>query len=309
MNDKLIQSFLRNCLIRLAFGLALSVVAFVFVFGFGVLLALIPDRYLEPELKGLLQVGSLLCFGGLVVLGVLVWVLVNNSRVYAQFDAAFLPFGLTRSRYLLAGLRYQGQYRGRGLNVYYYVSGGRYLRVPNLQIYVTGNFRTRLALGDKNVLTQLASSVFKQNLIQVNEAAYEGLLINTIDEAWTRQLLSDPTARDSILHLAGKETPGVRGLVFGPESLYLNLRHFSLALITPEAVRGWIEALLNLAVLAEGLPAPTQIAEASEWERAGQFNRNKFVLPAIIIVAVIFFSIAIFMGGCLLLLLLTGQLS
>lgn len=194
--------------IRLGLSFALSIAAFVFVFGLGVVIALIPDRYLDPDLKGLLQIGSLLCFGMLVVIGVIVWVVVNNSRIYARFDEAFLPFGLTRSRYLLAGLRYQGQYRGRGLNVYYYVSGGRYLRVPNLQIYVTGNFRTRLALGDKNMLTQLASSVFKQNLIQVDEAAYEGLLVNTIDETWARQLLSDSAARDSILHLVGKATPG-----------------------------------------------------------------------------------------------------
>jgi len=308
MNEKLVQSLLRSCLFRLIFSFAFAAIAFVVVFGFGVLLALIPDRYLEPELKAFLQVGSLLCCGGLLVIGVFVWVLTNNSRIYAQFDAAFLPFGLTRSRYLLAGLRYQGQYRGRSLNVYYYVSGGRYLRVPNLQIYVSGNFRTRLALGDKNVLTQLASSVFKQNLIQVNEPAYEGLIINTIDEAWARQLLNDPAARDLILHLVGKETPGVRGLVFGPESLYLNLRHFSLALITPEAVRGWIEALLNLAALAEGLPPPTQTAQASEWERAGQFNRNRFLLPAILIVAAIVIVVVGIMGGCLLLLLLTGQL-
>lgn len=309
MNDKLVQSFLRSCLIRLGLSFALSIAAFVFVFGLGMVIALIPDRYLAPELRGLLQLGSLLCFGGLVVVGVVIWVLVNNSRIYSQFDTAFLPFGLTRSRYLLAGLRYQGQYRGRGLNVYYYVSGGRYLRVPNLQIYVTGNFRTRLALGDKNMLTQLASSVFKQNLIQVDEAAYEGLLINTVDEAWARELLNDSAARASILQLVGKEAPGVRGLVFGPESLLLNLRHFPLTLITPEAVREWVEALLNLAALAEGLPPPTQIAQASEWERAGQSNRNKFLLPGVVIVAVIFFGVMAIMGGCLLLLLLTGQFS
>lgn len=309
MNDKVIQSLLRGCVTRLGVSLALAVLIFMLVFGGGAVIALIPNRYLSSDMKQWAFVGFLICAVGLLLLGTIVWILINNAQVYARFDAAFTPLGFTRHRYLLAGLHYHGQYQGRHFNIYYHVSGGRYVRVPVLEVYVTGHFRTRLSLGDKNILSQMAGSILKRNLMPLADPAYGDLLISAIDEIWARRLLQEATARDLIGRVLAKSQLGARGLVFGPESLYLNIRHFPLALITPEAAREWVETLLKLALLAEGLPPATQTAEASEWERASQFNRNRFWLPAILIVAAILGVIVLVVGGCLLLLLLTGQFS
>jgi hypothetical protein len=309
MNDKVSQSLLRGCFSQLGVSVALMLLLFGVILGGGTLIALLPNRYLNSDMKQWAFLSLLICSVSLMLLGTMIWIVVNNARVYARFDAAFTPFGFVRHRYLLAGLRYQGQYQGRNFNVYYHVSGGRYVRVPVLELYLTGHFRTRLSLGDKNLLAQMATSVLKPNLLQLNHPAYTDLMISTIDEAWANRLLNDAFAPELIARLVDKGLPGARGLVFGPEALYVNIRHFPLSLITPEAVRDWVEALLKLAALAEGLPPATQTAEASQWERASQFNRNRFWLPSFLIVAALLGVLILGIGGCLLFLLLTGQFS
>ncbi len=281
MSDKLIQSYAKGFLNRTALSLLLTIAAFLV---FGCLcagIALIPERLLDPDAKGLLLALAIPCFGVVFVSGVVAFVLFNNQRIYTQFDQAFTPLGLTRSRYLLAGLQYQGTHRGRQVNVYYYVSGGRYFRTPNLEIYLNGDFRTRLGIGTKNAISSLGGAVMQQQPLDLGDAAYEGLLIYPLDENWSRQLLGDHEARDAIVRLVGKDTPGVRGLHFSPESIRLQLRHFSRSIITPEAVRQWLDDLLALIEIAEGLPPATQTAEASDWERAGRADRGRFLLPAI----------------------------
>ncbi|MGQ0600835.1 MAG: hypothetical protein ACT4QE_03960 [Anaerolineales bacterium] len=291
MSDKLLQAYGKSCLTRLLFGVLLSVAAFLFIFCLGAAITLIPNRLLDEDTKALLQIATIPCFAFLLIGGVVVWVLFNNSRIYTQFDEAFTPLGLTRSRYLLSGFQYQGNYRGRQVNVYYHVSGGRYLRTPDLQIYLGGNFRTRLGLGTENILTRVGGALTRQQAITLSEPSYEGLLCYTIDETWSRNLLGQPQGQALVVRLAGKDTPGVRGLVFGPESLRLHLRHFPLSIVTPETVRQWVEDLVALAALAEELPPPTQTAEASDWERAGRLDRSRFLLPAIAIVLVLVLGI------------------
>jgi hypothetical protein len=281
MTDKLIQSYAKGCLTRTGLSLLLTFAAFLF---FGCLcagLALIPETVIDPDVKGLLFVGAIPCFGLTLTGGVVAWVLINNQRIYNQFDQAFTPLGLTRSRYLLRGLQYQGSFRGRQVNVYYHVSGGRYLRVPNLEIYLKGNFRTRLGIGTQNALSRLGGALMQQPALDPGDPAYEGLLVYPLDENWSRQLLGDHAARDAIVRLVGKDTPGVRGLRFDPEAISLVLRHFSLAILTPEAVRQWLDDLLALTEVAEGLPPPAQTAQASDWERAGRSDRGRFLLPAL----------------------------
>lgn len=284
MTNPEIKSYARGCLGRTAISLALSAGVFVVLGALMAGLALIPERVLPRDVKPFVLVGGLVC-GGLVFGGAaLGWVLVNNQRVYRRFDAAFLPLGLTRRRYLLSGFQYEGQYRGRPVNVYYHVSGGRYLRTPDLQLYVAGQFRTRLALGTSTALTRLGGAVLRQPPLAVTDPAYTGLLIYPLEEAWSRALLADPAARAAIGSLAGAETPGVRGLAVTPEAVRLHVRHFHLELITPETVRAWLEALTALAQAVEAQPAPAQPVAATQWERAERNDRGRFTLPALIIV-------------------------
>jgi hypothetical protein len=287
MNDKVIQSFAKSWLSRVAVQ-AVATAAFG-----GVLccvmvgIASLPESLVNQDVKLFLFIGSFACLIGAVMVGLLAWVLINNQRIYAQFDQAFASLGLTRSRYLLRGLQYQGTYRGRQVNVYYHVSGGRYLRVPSLEIYLKGNFRTRLGIGTQNALSSLGGALMQQQALDPGDPAYEGLLIYPLDENWSRQLLSDHAVREAIVRLVGKDTPGVRGLRFDPEAVSLVLRHFSLSLLTPEAVRQWLDDLLALAGVAEGLPPPAQTAEASDWERAARSDRSRFLLPALAIVGLL----------------------
>jgi len=299
MADKLIRSYAKGCLSRTALSLLLTVAAFIMLGVCMVGLALIPERWLSPNAKAMLIAACIPVGGITLTLGIVAVVLLNNQRIYTQFDQAFTPLGLTRSRYLLSGLQYRGTYRERQVNVYYYVSGRRYLRVPDLQIYLSGNFRTRLGIVSQNALTSLGGALMRQQPITVNDPAYEGLLIYPLDEIWSRRLLSEPQASEAILRLVGKEEPGVRSLTFSPDSIRLQLRHFQLSILAPDVVRRWVDDLLALTEIAEGLLPPTQTAEVSEWEWAGRSDRSRFLLPAIAIVAVIFVGVLVIMSLCI----------
>jgi hypothetical protein len=298
MNDKVFQALAKTWLTRVGLNLVVTVGLGSVFCCFGTALLLIPERWLDPDLRALLLVGGM-CLGLVAVLVfVIATVLISNRRVYAQFDEAFTPLGLTRSRYLLRGFRYQGAYRGRQVTVLYYVTGGRYLRSPSLQIYLSGSFRTRLGIGTESALTRLGGNLTGQTPLSLSEPAYEGLIAYPLDEAWSRQLLGEAEARDIIVRLVGKDTPGVRGLVFGPETVRLQVMHFGLNLITPEAVRQWFDDLLRLCEIGEGAPPPTQTAQASDWERADRSDRGRFLWPVIAITLAVVAVCPFAVGGC-----------
>jgi hypothetical protein len=307
MNDKVIQSLATSWLRRVVVQAIVTV-----VFGGGLCclmvgIAALPESLVAQEVKPWLFIGAFACLGGMLAVGLLVWVLVNNQRIFAHFDKAFTPLGFTRSRYLIRGLRYRGAYRARAVNVYYLVSGGRYFRSARLEIILKGNFHTRLGIGTQSALSSLGVALTGQAPLDMPDPAYEGLLIHPLDEAWSRQLLADSSARDAIVRLVGKDTPGVRGLHFGPETIRLYLGHFNLALLTPEAVRQWLEDLLALTEIGERLPAPTQTAAASQWESADRPDWGRYFLPALAVI----FTVAlcpILMAGCIIgILILQGD--
>ena len=163
------------------------------------------------------------------------------------------------------------------------------MRTPNLEIYLGGDFRTRVGIGSENVLSRLGGNLRQQQPLNPNDPAYAGLLIYALDEVWSSQLLAHPQARPVIVALVGQDTAGVRGLLFGPEAVRLQIRHFSLEIITPEMAAQWLNGLWALAALAEKLPSPTQTAEASNWEKQNRSGLNRVlvaVMVAIILIAV-----------------------
>jgi hypothetical protein len=298
MRDKVLQALAKTWLTRVGLNMVVTVGLGSVFCCFGTALALIPERWLDPDLRPLL-LGGCLCAGLIGLLGtVITTVLISNRRIYSRFDEAFATLGLTRSRYLLRGLQYRGAYRGRKVNVYYYVTGGRYLRSPNLQIYLGGSFRTRLGIGAESALTRLGGKLTGQQPLEISAPAYEGLIFYPLDETWSRQLLGEARARDAIVRLVGKDTPAVRGLAFGPESIRLQLMHFELSLITPEAVRQWLDDLLALTEIAEALPPPAQTAQASEWERADRPGGGQYLWPALVITLVVVVLCPLALAGC-----------
>lgn len=287
MNDKVIQSFAQSWLRRVVVQAITTA-----VIGSGLCclmagIAALPEQWVDSDVKPWLFIGSFACLSGTFVVGLIIWVLVNNRKIYAQFDQAFTPLGLTRSRYLIRGLRYRGAYRGRAVNVYYIISGGRYLRSARLEIYLSGAFHTRLGIGTQSALSGFGLALTGQTPLEMPDPAYAGLLINPLDETWSRQLLEDVTARDIVARLVGQDTPGVRALHFSPANIRLYVGHFDLSILTPEAVRQWLEDLLALAEIGEGLLSPTQTATASQWESADRSDGGRYFLPVIAVVAVL----------------------
>lgn len=287
-NDPALPPYLRGCLSRTALSLLATVAMFAALGVAMVGLALIPERLVPRDIKPFLLVGCLLAAGLAVGGAMLAWVLADNARVYARFDAAFASLGLTRTRYLLSGLQYHGQAAGRPAAVYYHVSGGRYLRTPDLQVGVGGRIGTRLGLGPANALTRLGAALLQRQALDLPDPAYLGVSVYSLDEAWARRLLMEPTARAAALRLAGPGLPGVRTLVLTPEMASFHWRHFELAAVTPEAARQWLADLTVMAEAAESLPAPTQTAPAGRWDRPEpRGGPSSVLLPALLITGVL----------------------
>jgi len=283
MKDKVLGSFAKSWLNRVAFQTVMTLVlgGILACIAFGIMAA--PESLIPAQTKPWLYIGSFACLMSLLMVGIVVWVLTSNKRIYAQFDESFLQLGLTRSRYLIRGFQYRGTYRGRELNVYYRYAGGRYLRTPNLDFSLAGAFRTRFGLGTESALGRMGAALLKQQHLDPGDPVYAELLIYAEDETWSRRLLADPQARAILVRLAGKDNPGVRAVNVGPESVRFLLRHFTFDVVTPEAVRQWADDLWNLARLAEDLPPPAQTAVATKWDRADYAAPSKVLVPALVI--------------------------
>ncbi len=295
MNDKVLSAYTKSCLPRLLFGLGLSVVVFAVVFGISLFVGfLTTNGTLSRDLAPLVLMGCFIFLFALLMLGVIVWGIWTRQKRNQRLDEAFVPLGLQPRNYLLTGRQYAGTYRGRTVNVYFHISGGRYLRTPVLEIFARGNFRTRLGIGSSNVLTRIGGALTRQQAITVNDPIYDGLLIYPLDESWARNLLSNPFVRTALGHLVSKENAGVRALVYSPEAVSLTIRHFGLDLITPETAREWFQDLVTLAETAEKQLPPTVTVQATKMEQNAIANRGAFTLP---VLAVVFGTIFCIVGA------------
>jgi hypothetical protein len=212
----------------------------------------------------------LLVMGG--SLGFAAWMIRSRQR---QLDDAFTPLGLAGSMYLLNGRQYHGTAGGRRVDAYFY-------RGPTLDIYLGTPLKTRLGIGTKDTVGQAVAGLMNRRSIALDDPSLRHLSVFPLDEAWSRALLADPTARAALLRLTADEGPfELRQVILQPESLRLRLHHTRQSHVTPENVRQWFNDLLTVARAAEGLPPPQQTAEASGLERTTRSNRNALFLPAL----------------------------
>ena len=303
MNDRLIQAYGRQIARRTIYSIAIGILLCFCLFCMVGGIVLLP---VSEDIKLPLFLVVFILFFLAAIGGTAFWVFSRNRETYRQLDRAFCAVGLTGSRYLISGRQYQGTVRGRKVNVYYYISSGRTFRTPDLTIYIEGNFNTRLGIGSKNILTTAGGTLAGQTHLELNEPAYDELLIYPLDETWSRNLLVAPQARDAVTRMVGKDTPGTRGVIFAPQSLKLQIRHFDLDIVTPDSVREWIDDMLALTEIGEGLLPPTQTAQSSDLELASQSNRAKFLPIALGIVAVMIICPAVIVGGVFLAIYLLG---
>jgi len=215
----------------------------------------------------------LLVVGG--SLGFAAWMIRSRQR---QLDDAFTPLGLAGSMYLLNGRQYHGTAGSRQMDAYFY-------RGPTLDIYLGTPLKTRLGIGTRDSVGAAIAGLVNRRPIALDDPGLRHLSVFPLDEAWSRDLLADPSARTAILRLTADEGPfELRQVLLQPESLLLRLYRTRQSAITPENVRQWLNDLLAVARVAESLPPPQQTAEASGLERTTRSNRNALFLPALGIV-------------------------
>ncbi len=291
-------SYLRGC------GLYLLVAAIVIPLGcvcFGVPLYLTGSGNYDDTTTLLILVIPMFGFGLLVVggsVGFGAWMILGRKR---QLDDAFTPLGLKGSMYLLNGRQYHGAAGGRQVDAYFY-------RGPTLDLYVTTPLKTRLGIGTKDTVGQAVAGLMNRRPIPLDDPELSRLNVFPLDEAWSRALLADGTARASLLRLTADEGPfELRQVLLQPESLLLRLHHTRQSNITPENVRQWFNDLLAVARAAESLPPPQQTAEPSGMERAARVNRNAFILPAIGVVMALVCGLSVCAFVPVIVLLLSGR--
>jgi hypothetical protein len=216
--------------------------------------------------------------GGLGVAG---WVLHRRKR---RLDTAFTPLGLVGKRYLLTGRQYHGTVEGRQVSA-------RFYRGPMLELHLGTSLQTRFGVAEEGSTTLALAGLFGRQRLAMDDPDLSGLHIFALDEGWTHSLLADPEARTLIQRLmrAGESWALVRQVVLGPGALRLRLyrskRLFKYE-ITPEEAQRWLDDLLALARIAEGLPAPTVTAEESSAERlvrSGGASRIGLTIAALLV--------------------------
>jgi len=209
-----------------------------------------------------------LIFGG--TFSIAAWMVLSRKR---QLDDAFTPLGLTGSLYLLNGRQYHGTVAGRRVDVYFY-------RGPMLDLYLSTPLKTRLSIGQKDSVGQAVAGLINRQPVNLNDPELSRLNVFPSDETWTRALLADPVAKGALLRLTSDEGPyELRQVHLQPEAFLLKLYHTDQKRITLENARQWLSDLTTLARIAESLPAPEKIIEASPLEKSTRVDRNKFILP------------------------------
>jgi hypothetical protein len=213
-----------------------------------------------------------LLVGGSVGAGL--WILFRRQR---QLDLAFTPLGLTGKMYLLSGRQYHGALFGRQVDAYFY-------RGPALDLYVSTSVKTRLSVGARDRVGAAIARAFKREPFDPGDPDVSHLSLYTLDESWARELLRDRTARAALLRLTADEGPyELRQFHITPGALQLKLYHTHQSRITFEHVELWVNDLLAIARVAEGLSPPAQMVEATGLERAAQSNRGAFLVPTLAI--------------------------
>jgi len=230
---------------------------------------------IDQDLRVFVLAGGFGLFLLLVTAGILTWGLWGRRQRAEQLDEALVPLGLTGRGYLTIGRQYHGNVRGRQVDVYFN-------RGPTMDIYVATPLRTRLGIGEKSAIGKAASSLFNRPAIETGDPDLAHLNIHPLDERWARDMLSEPRAKAAILELTSDAGPiEIRQLLFQPDAIQLKLHHVQVADLTPENVQSWVNDLLELARLAESLPAPMHTAEASGLEHRVRTDRSSYTWPIV----------------------------
>lgn len=230
------------------------------------------------------------------------YVVFVMHRRTTMLDAAFASLGLEGGAYQTWFRQYHGTIRGRQVSVYLQ-------RGPLLEIEVATPLCTRLGVTGAHGDTRVAARFFGREPLPPDDPALAGLTVFPHDEAWTRALLADASAVAALHRLTATDAQFTRQQVLlrpGAFKLLLsgNRQLFDFQ-VAPEQVVQWLDDMLALVHIAEGLPAPQITAEPSSAEKLAEKVRQSSPYLALWIgvgtVAVILVVSLVIVGAVLLL--------
>jgi hypothetical protein len=215
--------------------------------------------------------------------GAVAWTFFRRKR---WLDSVFTPLGLTGRAYMYSGRQYQGTVEGREVTA-------RFYRGPTLDLYVGTPLQTRLGIAEQSQAGLAVASVFNRQPLPLDDPDLDAWSVFVLDEDWARSLLTHPEAKRLLQRLmgAGDNWALMQQVHLQPGAFYLrlyrnkNLFRYS---ITLEEARQWLDDMMALARVAEGLPAPQVTAEETSAERLVRSGR---ITPIVLIVIAVLFGI------------------
>jgi len=200
--------------------------------------------------------------------GAVGWTLLRRKR---WLDSVFVPLGLAGRGYMLTGRQYQGVVEEREVTV-------RFYRGPTLDLHVSTPLQTRVGIGSRSQVGLAVAGMFNRQPMEFADPGMDAFSIFPLDEDWTRSLLAHPQARRLLLRLmtAGDSWALMQQVHLKPGAFYLrlyrnkNLFKYSIA---PDEARQWLDDLIALARIAEGLPAPQVTDEETPTEQLVRSGR------------------------------------
>lgn len=228
---------------------------------------------------------GLLSLVGLIGIPLVALIVLTLRRTRA-LDTIFTPLGLTGSAYMLYGRHYQGQIGGREVDIYIY-------RGPTVEIRLKTTVLTRAQVLPKGSLPASVAGMFDKQPIATDNPALEAFSIYPQDEAWVRNLLTDPRSVDSIrtLMTLGANWAIFRRVEIQPGEVLLHLyrsHQFFGNSVELNAAQTWLAALQSLAQAAESQPKPEVTAQPfSASSRQSRQKMSYFLVYAVVFIVFI----------------------
>jgi hypothetical protein len=263
-----------------------TIVAFIVIGGFCCLSVLAFMLPIDEDIRLFVWVGLIITFIITASLIILIGAMLVIRRRASELDKVFLPLGLEGRRYLTNGRQYHGTFRNYPFYVYFF-------RGPTLQIYLEVPLRTRLGIGRQGAISGLAANITNKQVLSLDDPDFEDFVIYPEDRQWAAKLFADPQARQIILRLIAEDAAvELRTLSITPNALLWQSRYNPQRNIKADSARAWFNDLCELARIAQGLRAPSIIAEESDLERNTRTDRGKYIWPIISITCGIFAALA-----------------
>ncbi|MFZ0545087.1 MAG: hypothetical protein WAM60_06600 [Candidatus Promineifilaceae bacterium] len=252
--------------------IGLYIVVAAFVIPLGCLLIFVPlwivqSANLDNTATLLILIVPIGLFFFIVIGGALAFAYRIMSRRTHWLDEAIAPLGLEGKSYALSGRQYHGTYQGRQVDILFY-------RGPTFSIFVGTPLQTKLSVAERSKAGMAIGRAFKREPLTTADPQLENLVIYAHEETWGQALVAQPEAAAVFNRLINGENK----FLFHQLHLYPNAFLFRLYRskklfefkIQPEQIQAWFSDLLKLAQIAEALPAPQEIVQASRLEQASR---------------------------------------